>query len=721
MIDTRNFDRAPLKDIRVKDNQVGIRTPQILISRENGEYMKGDILDANATMIAVKAAMDEAHKGYLPLNGGGTIYKDDKYSTTYITNSGIQFKNYVIASDLYCDSCLYGHKFQLRSYFDENKDFFDRNYYLDTEGLILSKSNSKNDKYYNFWLKNIFGYVRLDKGPQQNCFFSHTYIANPDNGKIKYDAVFSPIFIYQSIRDENENKLSTAIFNSKYVYVEDNGGFISFGSNGVNRMGLQLYCKGILNSDKTKIIYPSVFFNTDGLTDEERKNVGVYISGTTDNDVVASKHGVKTIGKDFPSMDQFEELDSAFKLHNYAYGVSWKVQKDPACTRIGNMQLHKTLPVQSEFKGCVVKDGKLNYWLDPNDWSKKANGESSVLDGTDGDVCVHTPKFYGKTWVSEDGGYNLMISLVKVDNTWQEIPEMYIGAYRCTIHTDNGTTKTATVVNTTSDYRGGGRRDSFDQYLDSDVFKTDLGKPVSNISRATMRKYASNNNEELLCYEYYKWIFRWCPLIEYANFNSQLPIKSDLTSDGYAQGGLGNGVTDWNYNSWGAYNNNFALIPCGYTNELGNFSGEKQAVVDTHAFKVNRYRGFECPFGDIWTNLDGIVIKNNNVYSTTNVDSFDDQTNNKDFIGTQNSESGWQTQLASDNGTVEIIPSAVGGSSSIYMCDYFWTTTSDSPLTLLVGGRAATGSQAGLGVFHSNFGVGAAHSTVGFRTVKKAR
>ena len=50
MKDTRNFDRAPLKDIRVKDNQVGIRTPQILISRKKGDYMKGDVLDANAVI-----------------------------------------------------------------------------------------------------------------------------------------------------------------------------------------------------------------------------------------------------------------------------------------------------------------------------------------------------------------------------------------------------------------------------------------------------------------------------------------------------------------------------------------------------------------------------------------------------------------------------------------------------------------------------------------------
>lgn len=55
MKDTRNFDRAPLKDIRVKDNQIGIRTPQVLIKREGGEYMKGDILDANATTELAKS------------------------------------------------------------------------------------------------------------------------------------------------------------------------------------------------------------------------------------------------------------------------------------------------------------------------------------------------------------------------------------------------------------------------------------------------------------------------------------------------------------------------------------------------------------------------------------------------------------------------------------------------------------------------------------------
>ena len=64
MKDTRNFDRAPLKDIRVKDNQIGIRTPQILISRNKGDYMKGDVLDANAVIQAfdeLKGNVDNDH------------------------------------------------------------------------------------------------------------------------------------------------------------------------------------------------------------------------------------------------------------------------------------------------------------------------------------------------------------------------------------------------------------------------------------------------------------------------------------------------------------------------------------------------------------------------------------------------------------------------------------------------------------------------------------
>lgn len=408
-----------------------------------------------------------------------------------------------------------------------------------------------------------------------------------------------------------------------------------------------------------------------------------------------------------------------------SYGVEWDVTvADPTCTRIGNPLFHKSLPIQSEYKGCVVKNGKLQYYLNPNDWTKTSNGSNSNLDGTDGDVMIHTPKFYGKSGSNGNKRW-VRISTVKVDASWVEIPEMFISAYRNTIYTDGDTTKIASVVSTDAKYRGGGRRSSYDEYLSTDQFKTDLGKPVSNISRATMRTYAAATGQELLCYEFYKWIFYWNYVIEYANFNSQKEFNSELTSDGYHQGGLGPGLTTWDWGSWGTYNGNYATTPCGYTNEFGNFSGVKAIQIQSpeKTLYANRWRGFENPFGDTWTNLEGIVIKrdaakaNSNVYTTTDVSKYGDDYSLFDIAGVEIAQDGWIGTF--DLGSkAEIIPSSIAGSESTYKCDYHWCNVdSVEKRTLLVGSSARNGGLAGLGFFHSKHGVGAAYADVGFRSL----
>ena len=408
-----------------------------------------------------------------------------------------------------------------------------------------------------------------------------------------------------------------------------------------------------------------------------------------------------------------------------SYGVEWDVTvADPTCTRIGNPLLHKSLPIQSEYKGCVVKNGKLQYYLNPNDWTKTSNGSNSNLDGTDGDVMIHTPKFYGKSGSNGNKRW-VRISTVKVDASWVEIPEMFISAYRNTIYTDGDTTKIASVVSTDAKYRGGGRRSEYDQYLSTDQFKTDLGKPVSNISRATMRTYAAATGQELLCYEFYKWIFYWNYVIEYANFNSQKEFNSELTSDGYHQGGLGPGLTTWDWGQWGSYNGYYAITPCGYTNEFGNFSGVKAIQLQSpeKTLYANRWRGFENPFGDIWTNLEGIVIKrdaakaNSNVYTTTDVSKYGEDYSLFDIAGVEIAKEGFIGTF--DLGSkAEIIPSSIAGSESTYKCDYHWCNAdSVENRTLLVGGGANNGGTAGLGYFYSDDGVGNASATVGFRSL----
>lgn len=427
----------------------------------------------------------------------------------------------------------------------------------------------------------------------------------------------------------------------------------------------------------------------------------------------------------------------------YSYGVEWDTTvADPALTRIGNPLLHKSLPIQSQYKGCVANNGVINYYLDPNDWSKKITGEDSVLDGTDGTVRVHTPKFYGKsgTNVQDSNKKWVRISTIKMDDTWIEIPEMLIDAYRSTVDTTTSATpKAVSVVNTTAQFRGGGNRTANDTYLDTDAFRSDLGKPRTNISRANMRTYATNAGSEMLCYEYYKWIFYWAWVIEYATFNSQAAYNAELTAEGYHQGGLGDGVTTWDGTNWNNYNSYYPLTPCGYCNEFGNFTGVKDLVIPetvvsetvtvaTKTFKVPRWRGFDNPFGDIWTNLDGVILERtaanqpSSVYTTTDTSAFGDDNTAKGKMtvaGTEVASDGYIK--AFDLGEKgEIIPSAVGGSNTTYMCDYHYCNTSSTALrTLLVGGRAYNGGNAGLGYFYSNTGVGYADSHVGFRTLNK--
>ena len=331
------------------------------------------------------------------------------------------------------------------------------------------------------------------------------------------------------------------------------------------------------------------------------------------------------------------------------------------------------------------------------------------------------------------------MSTIKMDNTWIEIPEMLVDAYRSTVDTTvSATPKAVSVVNTTAQFRGGGNRTANDTYLDTDAFRSDLGKPRTSISRANMRTYATNAGSEMLCYEYYKWIFYWAWVVEYATLNSQKAYTADLTAEGYHQGGLGDGVTTWNGN-WNTYNGYYPLTPCGYCNDIGNFTGVKDLVIPetvinesttvaSKTFKVPRWRGFDNPFGDIWTNLDGIILERtaanqpSSVYTTTDPTAFGDDNTAKGKMtvaGTEIASDGWIKDY--DLGeTGEIIPSVVGGSATTYMCDYHYCNASSTALrTLIVGGCAYNGGIAGLGCFDSTYGVGVASAYVGFRTLNK--
>jgi hypothetical protein len=107
------------------------------------------------------------------------------------------------------------------------------------------------------------------------------------------------------------------------------------------------------------------------------------------------------------------------------------------------------------------------------------------------------------------------------------------------------------------------------------------------------------------------------------------------------------------------------------------------------------------------------------VYTTTNVSEFTDVVGEKTVAGYEVASDGY-IKAFNLGETAEIIPSAVGGSATTYICDYHYCNASSTALrTLRVGGGAHDGGLAGLGSFNSFFGVGGAFSFVGFRTLNR--
>lgn len=422
-------------------------------------------------------------------------------------------------------------------------------------------------------------------------------------------------------------------------------------------------------------------------------------------------------------------------FNQLAYGVEWTdSQTSPDLTRIGNPDFHRTLPIQSALRGCIgTKDG-VSYYLDADNWAYKEDGTASVLDGTDGDICIEVPRFY--LWSESDNGTNrVWISTTRLVPYAMEVPHMLVTAERCSV--DRTDLRFRSIVNTAAQFRGGNNNSSFDQYIDTDPCRTQLGKPATALSLATAHTYAEASGGEVLSYDLYKAVFYWLFVIEYATFNSQKAYNGELTSEGYHQGGLGNGVTIINYDYWNYYNNVYPLTPCGFANDLGNKTGIKQMTVvtpveadgeptQTYNFQVPRWRGFTNPFGDTSTIVSGAYIVRTGADTTefwrgTAVKWDNTDKTGKLFLGSLANANGYISKFRLGN-QADIVPEVATGSASTHMCDYYYCPSTDEgqynqPRWLAFGGSAHWGASAGLGYFYCHYEASFSGTLFGFRMV----
>lgn len=397
----------------------------------------------------------------------------------------------------------------------------------------------------------------------------------------------------------------------------------------------------------------------------------------------------------------------------YAYGVEWDTaSSSPDGVRVGNMQLHRELPIQSKMRRCLLdRDGGVKEYLD-NEFS----WGGSYLDYA---VMTEMPEHWYKLYFNGTK-FRMMLSEIPLPG-YKHVDKFYISTYEARMYRTDNLLCSAAGASKLSDpnsinFRGGDNTAEWD-----DTYRSLLGCPVTNITRDQFRQAARKRGSgwEMYTYGAHKTIF-WLFAVEYATLNSQKPFNAQKDANGFAQGGLGAGPTQMT--DWTNFNNVNPLIPCGYTNEFGNGSGEKAYVVKnasggTHAtLMANRYRGIENPFGHIWKYTDGVNIQVTTgdsglsiLWTTDDPSNFSDTSyTGYDKKGNICRTNGYaKKMLLGEDG--DIVATEVGGSSSTYWCDYYYTYTQANRLqVVLVGGNADNGSDAGLaGVNTSNAPSGA--------------
>lgn len=390
---------------------------------------------------------------------------------------------------------------------------------------------------------------------------------------------------------------------------------------------------------------------------------------------------------------------------NY-YGVSFPIEpQNTLMTRTGYMPWHKELPIHSKMKSCTItSDGTVKYL--------NATDRTKYEDGTDRDMTLNTmveiPEFWYKCMRDDTTVY---LNLYPADPHIPEaehVEKFYISAYEA-----------SNVDNVLKSINNGSIT------------------PVVNINRTTMQSRARANNSSTTNWNMYTYrahrILTVLYLVEYACTNSQKAFNAELTAEGYHQGGLGDGVTTGNIKVNGV--DTWSCVPCGSTDEHGNFTGitpvtvtstDAEGTATQKTYSVPTYRGIENPFGHVWKNcIDTLVHFNaqtnkNDVYINTDLSTFGStDISDYDYQCSTTITEGYKKKLVY-NAAFDILPpidEAFGGSTTTYWCDYNWTNNSTTDRLTLIGGSAGAGTYAGLLFVHSLSGLGGAYASVGTRLI----
>lgn len=405
------------------------------------------------------------------------------------------------------------------------------------------------------------------------------------------------------------------------------------------------------------------------------------------------------------------------------YGVKFDLanSSSPDGVRTGNMEMHKTLPIQSKMRGCTISNtDNTKKYLKADDWTKWEDGTTSSQDssGVGVEAFVEIPEHYRLLIATPDNTVEIRMSEYNLPG-YTKVEKKYIGAYEGSVNLDSS---------------------SHNNLLRTQVRNT---APLVSKTRTELQTMARNNNRtnnwNIYTYEAHRDL-TWLFVVEYATLNSQKAFNASLTAEGYHQGGLGEGVTTGSVKINGT--DAWSFVPCGTTNSLGNGTGiieythtntnAEGTSTGTKVVNVPRYRGIENPFGHVWKNVIDVVIAgtDNSVYICKDYTKFGTFEGGTNPTAEQLIAAGYELQDFKEstitsqyvkklvnNNQADLFPTVVGNgdSATTYYCDYHWTNAVATPRTLLLGGRSDHGSGADLFYLHSGLELDYPNAAVGTR------
>lgn len=405
------------------------------------------------------------------------------------------------------------------------------------------------------------------------------------------------------------------------------------------------------------------------------------------------------------------------------YGVKFDLanSSSPDGVRTGNMEMHRTLPIQSKMRGCTISNtDNTKKYLKANDWTKWEDGTTSSQDssGVGVEAFVEIPEHYRLLIATPDNTVEIRMSEYNLPG-YTKVEKKYIGAYEGSVNLGSS---------------------SHNNLLRTQVRNT---APIVSKTRTEFQTMARNdnrtNNWNIYTYDAHRDL-TWLFVVEYATLNSQKAFNANLTAEGYHQGGLGDGVTSGTVTVNGA--TTYSFVPCGTTNSLGNGTGiieythtntnAEGTSTGTKVVNVPRYRGIENPFGHVWKNVIDVVVAgtDNSVYickDYTKFGTFEGGTNPtaeqliaagyelQDFK--ESTITGQYVKKLVNNNQADLFPAIVGdgASATTYYCDYHWTNATATPRTLLIGGHSDPRSAAGWFFLASSYGLDLSGVSAGTR------